>query len=179
MGAVFIGGAAAFSSIGAVLIEHRVWLMRVGGILVIAMALAFLGQGPQRAWQPRWRPAAGLAGAPLLGAVFGIGWSPCMGPTLGTVLTLATATGDQSAVTRGVILATAYCLGLGLPFLGLAVGYSRLSGLSKWLRQHHRAVQALGGTLLLITGLLLVTGAWDTVTTTIQARLISGFTTIL
>jgi cytochrome c-type biogenesis protein len=180
--AVFIAGAAAFASLGAALIEQRVLLMRVGGALVIAMALVFLGVGglgTQRTFGPRWKPRAGLVGAPLLGMIFGLGWAPCTGPTLGAVMTLATTTGDEHAVTRGVVLAAAYCLGLGLPFLLIALGYSRAGGASSWLRRHHRGIQLLGGVLLLLVGVLLVTGLWDTVTTTIQTRLVNGFTTVL
>jgi cytochrome c-type biogenesis protein len=177
--AVFIATTAFFASIGAALIEHRTLLMRVGGVLVILMALVFLGAGSQRELKLRFKPAAGLAGAPLLGAVFGIGWAPCTGPTLAAVVLLATTTGDQQAVTRGVILATAYCLGLGLPFLLIAAGFQRFGRVSAVLRRHQRGIQLLGGALLLAVGVLLVTGLWEDWTRALQTRLVSGFETVI
>ena len=179
---VFVAGAAFFASVGALLVEHRTALMRVGGVLVILMALVFLGVGglgTQRTFAPRWRPRAGLIGAPVLGMVFGLGWAPCTGPTLGAVMTLATTSGDEHAVTRGVVLALAYCLGLGVPFLLIALGYSRAGRASGWLKRHHRGIQVTGGVLLLAVGVLLVSGLWDTVTTTFQTRLVENFRTVL
>lgn len=176
---VFITGVVAAASLGGLMTAHRLLLMRAGGALVVLMALVFLGAGAQRTWQPRWRPRAGLVGAPLLGIVFGLGWAPCTGPTLGAVMLLATTSGDHDAVSRGVALAAAYCLGLGVPFLLIAAGYTRAGRASGWLRRHHRAIQVVGGVLLLAVGLMLLTGLWDTVTTTIQTRLVNGFTTVL
>lgn len=176
---VFILVTAFLATIGAALVEHRTALMRVGGALVILMALVFLGAGSQRTVKAGVHPAAGLAGAPLLGAVFGLGWAPCTGPTLGAVLTLATTTGDQHAVTRGVVLAVAYSLGLGVPFLLIAGGYSRLGPVTGWLRRHQRGIQLFGGALLLAVGLLLVTGVWEDWMRGLQTRLVSSFTTVI
>ena len=123
---VFIAVSATASAVGAALFAHRLLLMRVGGVVVIALALVFLGLGTQRSWQPSWRPAAGLAGAPLLGVVFGLGMSPCTGPTFAAILALTVPlSGGGSGVARGVVLAVAYSLGLGLPFLLIAGGYSK------------------------------------------------------
>jgi len=177
--AVFIVTTAFLAGLGAALVEHRTVLMRVGGVLVILMALVFLGAGTQREVRLRYQPATGLAGAPLLGAVFGLGWAPCTGPTLGVVVALATVTDNQSAVTRGVILAVAYSLGLGLPFLLLAAGYERFGPVSAFLRRHHRGIQLFGGLLLLAIGLLLVSGLWEDWTRALQTRLVSGFETVL
>ncbi len=177
--AVFIATTAFLASIGGTLVEHRVALMRVGGVLVILMALVFLGAGSQRQVRLRFKPAAGLAGAPLLGAVFGIGWAPCTGPTLGAVVLLATTTADSSAVTRGIVLATAYCLGLGLPFLLVAAGFERFGRLSAALRRHHRGIQLFGGAMLLAVGVLLLTGVWEDWTRLLQTRLVNGFRTAI
>ena len=176
---VFIATTAFLASIGAALVEHRTLLMRIGGVLVILMALVFIGAGSQREVRLHFKPAAGLAGAPVLGAIFGIGWAPCTGPTLGAVMLLATTTGDQQAVTRGVILAAAYCLGLGVPFLLIAAGFQRFGRISAALRRHQRGIQLLGGALLLAVGVLLVTGLWEDWTRTLQTGLVNGFRTVL
>ena len=177
---VFIAVAVTVSAAGALLKEHQSLLMRLGGVIVILMALVSVGIGSQRALAPRWRPAAGLAGAPLLGMVFALGWAPCTGPTFGAIIALSTAlSGDQDAIARGVGLACAYSLGLGLPFLLIAGGYSRAGRASRWLRDHHRGIQIGGGVLLLVVGFLLVTGLWEIVTTQMQARLVDQFRTVL
>lgn len=181
---VFITGTILASAAGAALHTHRELLNRVGGVVVIALALVFLGVGAglgaQRSFQPRWRPAAGLAGAPLLGVVFGIGWGPCMGPTFGAIMALATnLRGDSGQITRGAVLGVAYCIGLGLPFLLIAAGWSRAVAASAWLRGHHRAIQLFGGVVLLALGVLLVTGLWNDLVTHLRISLISNVTTPL
>jgi len=178
--AVFIAVAVTVSTAGTLLKEHQSLLLRLGGVIVILMALVFLDSGRLRTVRPGWKPAAGLAGAPLLGMVFGLGWAPCTGPTFGAIIALSTAlSGDQHAVVRGIGLATAYSLGLGLPFLLIAGGYFRAGVASRWLREHYRGIQIAGGVLLLVIGLLLVTGLWETVTTSMQSRLVDQFRTVL
>lgn len=178
--AVFIAVAVTVSTAGTLLAEHQSLLMRLGGLVVILMALVFLGGSRMPALRPGWRPAAGLAGAPLLGMVFGLGWAPCTGPTFGAIIALSTAlSGDQDVIARGVGLAVAYSVGLGLPFLMIAGGYSRAGRASRWLREHYRGVQVTGGVLLLVVGLLLVTGLWEVVTTSMQSRLVDQFRTVL
>ncbi|MBW3084774.1 hypothetical protein KEM60_00963 [Austwickia sp. TVS 96-490-7B] len=173
---VFLAGTVAASATGVMLAAHRRTLSMLGGILVLMMAAVFLGVGQGHSWSPRWRPAAGLAGAPFLGMVFAVGWAPCTGPTLAVIYTLATTTGaDHGQIARGVALGIAYCLGLGAPFLVIAAGWSHAVAATSWLRRHHRGVQIGGGALLATVGVLLVTGSWDTSMAWVQSRLVGGF----
>src|SRR5690606_32505254 len=112
----------------------------------------------QRTVKPRWRIATGLAGAPFLGLVFGLGWAPCIGPTLTAVLSLSL---DGGSPGRGALLGAVYCLGLGIPFLLVALGLGWVSGSVAWLRRHIRAINIAGGIVLVIVGLLMVTGLWQ------------------
>ncbi|WP_226913309.1 cytochrome c biogenesis CcdA family protein [Gephyromycinifex aptenodytis] len=178
--AVFMTGTLLATAAGSALRAHQELLMRLGGALVVVLAFVFLGMGSQRTFQPRWRPAAGLAGAPLLGVVFGLGWAPCIGPTYAVIYALATnLAGDSALVLRGAILGIAYCLGLGAPFLLVAAGWSKALHTSAWLRAHYRAVQIAGGLLLLVVGLLLLTGAWTHLVAALQTGLVSRFETPL
>ncbi|NYG37064.1 cytochrome c biogenesis CcdA family protein [Janibacter alkaliphilus] len=174
--AVFIIASMFVASIGMVLIEQRQLLLRIGGALVIVMALVFLGMGSQRTLRLPVKPATGLAGAPVLGAIFGLGWAPCVGPTLGAVLALSLT---EDSLGRAVVLAIAYCVGLGLPFLLIAAAYERWAPVSSWLSRHQRGIQIFGGALLLVVGLLLVTGAWDNLTAWLQRHLINDFKVII
>lgn len=177
---VYLVGTVTVSAFGLAIRGHQQTLLRLGGVLVILLAIVFLGAGTQRTWRPRWQPAAGLLGAPLLGVVFGLSWAPCTGPTFAAILALSSSLSDDShTLLRGVVLAATYCLGLGVPFLLIAAGFARAERASAWLRRHHRATQLFGGALLLVVGVLLVTGTWSTVTTTIQAHLVDGFSTVL
>lgn len=170
---VFLSAVVLAASVGLALIEYRRELQVVGGIVVVALALMFLGVGGQWTLSPRWRPSAGLWGAPLLGAVFAIGWTPCSGPTLGVISVLAAT--DSPSLGRGLALGAAYCLGLGVPFLLIAAGWSRAERASAWLTRHQRALHLLGGALLLIVGVLLLTGWWDTLVSELQRRLVGSF----
>ncbi|SNR48827.1 cytochrome c biogenesis CcdA family protein [Blastococcus mobilis] len=157
--AVFVAFGAAFGGLGRLLLEHADVLNRVFGVITIVVGLGFLGWLPllQRTKRISGRPAAGLAGAPLLGVVFGLGWTPCLGPTLSAVYSLAFS---EATATRGAILSVAYCIGLGVPFVLVALGARWAIGATSFLRRHARAVTRFGGAVLVLVGLLLLTGAW-------------------
>jgi len=159
---VFVLGTVAVLGMTSTLITNQLALQRVGGVITIVMGLVFIGFFPalQRTARITPRRLAGLAGAPLLGAVFALGWTPCLGPTLTGVIAVASAT-DGANVARGVALVIAYCLGLGVPFLVLALGSGWAVGAFGWLRRHTRAIQIFGGVLLISVGVALLTGAWN------------------
>jgi cytochrome c-type biogenesis protein len=166
--AVFVSGGALFGNFGWTLQEHRQTLSRVFGAITIVLGLAFMGivRGfTQREFRFHVRPALGLAGAPLLGVLFGLGWAPCVGPTLGAVNALAFS--DASAG-RGALLMVFYCFGLGIPFIVAAVAFRRTLGAFAWVKRHYVWVMRLGGGMLVAVGVLLVTGVWDHITYQMQ-----------
>jgi cytochrome c-type biogenesis protein len=172
--AVFLLGSVAVLGMTTTLIRNQVALERIGGVVTIAMGLVFIGFVPALQRQFRFTPQrlSTVLGAPLLGAVFALGWTPCLGPTLTGVIAVASAT-DGSGVARGVTLVIAYCLGLGIPFVALAFGSaSAVAGLG-WLRRHTRAMQILGGVLLIVVGLALVTGVWSHFVAAVRDGLVS------
>jgi cytochrome c-type biogenesis protein len=156
---VFILTGVVVAQAGRALLTHQRIVEIVVGSLIILLGLAFAGLVPglQRDLRIRRLPRAGLAGAPVLGAVFGLSWIPCVSPTLGAVLGLAAVAGQTG---RAVTLTAAYCLGLGLPFLAFGLGFRRLLGVFGWVRRHSVWVTRIGGALLILVGLALVTGAW-------------------
>ena len=160
--AVFLLGTVAVLGMTTSLITNQLLLQRVGGVLTIIMGLVFVGFIPALQRQARFTPTqlSTVAGAPLLGAVFALGWTPCLGPTLTGVITVASAT-DGASVTRGMLLVIAYCFGLGIPFVLLAFGSSWAVGGLGWLRRHTRGIQIFGGVLLILVGVALVTGVWS------------------
>ena len=157
--AVFVAFGAAFGGLGRLMLEYSDVLNRVFGVVTILVGLGFLGWLPllQRTKRLSARPAAGLAGAPLLGIVFGLGWTPCLGPTLSAVYSLAFT---EATATRGAVLGVAYCLGLGIPFVLVALGARWAMGATSFLRRHAQTVTRIGGAVLVVVGLLLLTGAW-------------------
>lgn len=176
---VFLAMSVVISGLGLVLIEHQGLLMRVAGIVVLALGLVMILQ-PGTSWQVRWRPAAGLAGAPLLGAAFGLGFTACSGPALVAIQMLGTSIlPGESQVGRALLLGVAYSLGLGLPFLLVAAGMGWMTRASRWIRDHFLLIQRIGGGLLVLIGLLMLTGLWDGMTAWVQSRLVSGFETVL
>ncbi|MEU9975949.1 cytochrome c biogenesis protein CcdA [Streptomyces sp. NPDC051014] len=166
--AVFVSGGALFGYFGQDLQEQSGTLGKVLGILMIAMGVFFMGLMPwftQREFRFHRRPVTGLIGAPLLGALFGIGWTPCIGPTLSAVLSLSA---QQGSAGRGAILTVAYCLGLGVPFVLTAVAFRKALGAFGWVKRHYVWVMRIGGTMMIVTGVLLLTGAWDSLVQEMQ-----------
>ncbi|UOY00979.1 cytochrome c biogenesis CcdA family protein [Blastococcus sp. PRF04-17] len=157
--AVFVAFGAAFGGLGRLMLEHQDLLNRIFGVVTVLVGLGFLGWLPflQRTKRIDARPAAGLAGAPLLGVVFGLGWTPCLGPTLSAVYSLAFS---EATATRGALLGVAYCLGLGVPFVLVALGARWAMSATTFLRRHARTVTRVGGAVLVLVGLMLLTGAW-------------------
>jgi cytochrome c-type biogenesis protein len=171
---VFVSAGVLLGGFGGFLIENQVVLQRVLGSLTIVLGLAFVGGLPwlQRDLRVHSRPAVGLAGAPILGMLFGLGWTPCIGPTLGAVMALGI---DSGTAARGGLLAVAYCLGLGLPFVVTALAFGRAMTMFGWVRRHHLWVMRAGGLMLVTIGILLVTGAWNDIVTSMRIW-VTGFT---
>ena len=171
---VFVLIGTASGAAGAWLITYRRELSVGLGILSVVLGLVFMGVIPllQRDWRVHRVPAVGLAAAPLLGFLFGLGWTPCISPTLGVITTLSL---NEATAGRGALLSACYALGLGLPFLVAGVAYERTLGAVGWVRRHQVWVMRLGGVMMIAVGVLLITGAWDQAVSWIQIRLISSY----
>ncbi|MEU0352765.1 cytochrome c biogenesis protein CcdA [Streptomyces sp. NPDC006237] len=158
--AVFVSFGAAFGYAGNTLLEHQDVLIRVLGAVTIVMGLSFMGvlPGIRREWRLHHRPAAGLAGAPMLGVLFGVGWTPCIGPTLAAVQALAFS---EASASRGALLTVAYCAGLGIPFLAAGLAFRKAMGFFTWVKTRYQWVMRIGGGMMIATGLLMITGIWS------------------
>ena len=167
---VFTIGTVTLFGLTDLLLLNQELLQRIGGVVTILMGLVFLGLVPmlQRDLRLHRKPSVGLLGAPVLGAVFGLGWTPCVGPTLGGVLSLTAGTPVGPIALRGVFLILIFCLGLGVPFVLIAMGARWAVRVTGWLRRHVRAVQLAGGSLLIVVGVLLVSGLWGDLLAIIQ-----------
>jgi cytochrome c-type biogenesis protein len=164
---VFVSIAMLGGTVGRFLLEYQDLITRILGIVVIAMGLVFIGLfgWAQRIQRPQVRSNLGLVGAPLLGVALGIGWAPCIGPTLAVILTMAF---DSGSAARAAVLGVAYSLGLGIPFLLLTLGFGWATRSISFVRRHIRVVNLIGGALLIVLGLLMVTGVWTTIMAQLQ-----------
>jgi cytochrome c-type biogenesis protein len=174
--AVFTSYGALFGGAGATLLVHQRTLTIVLGAFTIVLGLVFAGVLERlplsgRSWRINYRPRAGLLGAPVLGALFAIGWTPCIGPTLAAVLTLAA---DSASAGRGAALSFTYSLGLGVPFLIAAFSFDGAMRRFAFARRHARGVMRVGGALLVAVGVMEVTGWWGQLIASMQS-LIAGF----
>jgi cytochrome c-type biogenesis protein len=156
---VFTLTIGAFGAAGFWLVRYSDLIVRIAGVLVIGLGLVFIGQFTffQRTVKPSWIPRTGIAGAPLLGIVFGLGWTPCLSPTLGTITALSLNSGSAA---QGVVLGIAYSLGLGIPFLLIALGFGWVTTTVAWAKRHIRVINIVGGALLVLIGVLMVSGLW-------------------
>ena len=170
---VFIAYGAAFGALGQWLVQWQDLVIRVLGVVVILMGLVFIGQFSflQRTFKLTWRPATGLIGAPVLGIVFGLGWTPCIGPTLAAISALSV---DSGSPWRGALLGLFYCIGLGIPFLLVALGFDWVAGSVSFLKRHIRVINIIGGALLVVIGILMATGLWTALMSQFLA-VITGF----
>lgn len=174
---VFVTLGVLAGAAGLMFVAQNQWVQLVLGLLVVIFGLALIGQFGflQRTIKLPVSPKVGLAGAPLLGVVFAFGWTPCIGPTLSAVLVLAS---DSSDPVRGAVLATVYSLGIGIPFIAIAAGFSWATRSVDFVKRHLRAFNLVGGSLLVLIGILLMTGLWARFTTWLQV-VIGGYTVIL
>jgi cytochrome c-type biogenesis protein len=171
---VFVLLGLAAGTIGSWLVEWNDQLSLALGIVMILLGLAFAGWLPlfsQREWRIHQVPAVGLAAAPVIGFLFGLGWTPCLGPTLAAITSLSI---NEATATRGAVLSAVYALGLGIPFIAAALLYRRALGAFAWVRRHQVWVMRLGGLMLIAVGVLLVTGWWGEMVTWLQVHLILG-----
>ncbi len=164
---VFVGTSTVFGALGFVLLQQQDLVTRIAGGVVVLLGLAFIGAfGPlQRRVAPEWRPRTGLIGAPLLGVIFALGWTPCVGPTLYAIQTMALSSGSLAT---SVLLAVCYSLGLGVPFVLIAIGFGWATRAVAVVRRHIRAVNLAGGGLLVVLGVVMLSGLWASIVSALQ-----------
>jgi cytochrome c-type biogenesis protein len=173
--AVYVVIGFTAGSFGTWLVRSRTQLEMVLGVLLVLLGLAFAGLVPflQRDVRVHTVPAVGLGAAPLLGFLFGLGWTPCIGPTLAAIITLGI---NEGTAGRGALLAAIYCFGLGVPFIVAALAYRRALGAFTVVRRHQQWVTRIGGAMLVLVGLALLTGFWDQAVSWLQIHLVDDST---
>ena len=174
---VFVSSGALFGGLGSLLKTYQSVINVVVGGLSIVLGLIFADvlRFGRRTVRLNSAPRVGVASAPLLGLVFGLGWTPCIGPALSVVLNLAL---NEATALRGGLLAFVYALGLGLPFVIAGLAFTRMGRAIGWVKRHHLAVQRAGGTVMIVVGILLVTGWWDVVMSVMQ-QWVSAFEVVI
>jgi cytochrome c-type biogenesis protein len=174
--ALFVSYGALFGQLGSEVAANEEIITRVLGVFTILMGVIFLGAFPMMPTvKPKISTSGGLIGAPILGFLFGVGWTPCIGPALATVQTLAF---QESSAVRGAILSFGYCLGLGLPFIATGVYFDKSEPLRKFLVKRGKFISQIGGVFLILIGVLQVTGAWGDLMISLRS-LISEFTPVI
>ncbi|WEG09634.1 cytochrome c biogenesis protein CcdA [Microbacterium horticulturae] len=174
---VFMAVNIFSGTVGLFFLKYKDVITRVMGVVIILLGLVFIGLFgfAQRIFRPQIRGNLGLVGAPLLGLALGVGWAPCIGPTLAVIINMSL---DGASASRGAVLGLAYSLGLGVPFLLIALGFGWATRSVAFLRTHVRMVNIIGGALLIILGLLMVTGVWGVLMSNLQG-VIAGVTPAL
>jgi cytochrome c-type biogenesis protein len=174
---VFVVTGVVAGSAGQLLVEYRDVITRALGVLIIVLGLIFAGvlRIGQRDLRIHWIPAVGVAAAPLVGVVFALGWTPCLSPTLGVVVNLGF---NEGTAARGALLGFAYALGLGIPFLIAGLAYAKMARTIAFLRERQQLIMRIGGVFMIIVGLLLITGAWNTLTAIMRQWAVSFETVI-
>ena len=174
---IFIGFSVVFAGLGAALVSQHGLILRLAGVFLVILGFVFVGRFRwlQRSFKISLPTFSGFFGAPVLGMIFGLGWAPCLGPTLVAVNALAFSVGDMS---RAVLLAGAYCVGLGLPFILAAAGFAWSTRTLRWVKRHIRGVNLAGGAMLIAIGLSMIFGLWQFWMSSLQG-VIGGVTTSL
>ncbi|WP_417561675.1 cytochrome c biogenesis CcdA family protein [Microbacterium sp.] len=171
---VFMAVNVFSGTVGLFFLQYKDVITRVMGVVIILLGLVFIGMFgfAQRTFKPQVRGSLGLIGAPLLGLALGVGWAPCIGPTLAVILNMSL---DSASAGRGAVLGLAYSLGLGIPFLLIALGFGWATRSVAFLRRHIRTVNLIGGAVLIVLGVLMVTGVWGVLMSQLQG-VIAGVT---
>jgi len=173
---LFISYGALFGSLGSTISTNSRWLTTLLGALTVVMGIIFLfNQRFYRSFKPQWKVKAGLLGAPILGFLFGIGWTPCIGPTLGAVQALSL---QSSSALRGAILSFIYCIGLGVPFVLVGIFFDQSTSLRRFISRRGNYLTRFGGSFLILIGLLQITGLWDHLMNSLRS-FISGFGAVI